>query len=229
MRILYQNIRMVTLTAFLLVGWGVIGWVQSATRLTGEVSIIPLERLPMQLGEWQAEDVELDDETVRVLKADSQINRIYRGTGGRQVAVHIAAWRVGNGSIAPHHPEICYPNAGWTLIDRRRSDVGSQANGALMEFIRFQRDGAGVVTAHWFESGEFRYTGSDGLAAQLYRLWGQKDRPATYKVLLQVHHSSIELAKPMLTEFGDLVSQAIGELQAGGLDEPSVLEGGETR
>jgi EpsI family protein len=180
-------------------------------RVSGEIAEPPyrLSELPMELGEWHGEDLQVLPETIEVLRAHDHVDRVYTNAHGAKVGLHIANWvdpELGTG--APHHPEICYPNAGWQIIERR-SELRKLADGQELpvEWILHEHSGQMVVTAHFFRLGKLYFTQSGQLGMRVSELWGLGRWPFTEKILLQGDFPTIELAQPVM---GDLVSLASG-------------------
>jgi EpsI family protein len=165
------------------------------------------------LGEWSGEEIEIKDETVQVLNAHDFINRSYFDDTGRRVSLHVAIW-VNDGHIAPapHHPTVCYPAAGWSIINRSEAQFVLEGDERSMELVKFQKDGIGVVTGHWYELGKATFTTSEGFFRQRLSLMGSSRWPYSVKVLLQTDATTIEQAEPVLRDFAMLFRHAFQEL-----------------
>ena len=73
---------------------------------------LPLDQLPMTLGEWTGADVKLSDAIIRVAGADTHLHRDYRDSQGHVLSLYIPYY----GSVKdriPHGPNVCYPYQGW--------------------------------------------------------------------------------------------------------------------
>jgi EpsI family protein len=165
------------------------------------------------LGKWSGEDIEMMDETVQVMKAHDFINRLYFDDKGRRISLHVAIW-VNDGQIspAPHHPTICYPAAGWSIVNRSDTEFLLEGDNRSMELIKFQKDGTGVVTGHWYELGKTTFTTSEGFFKQRMSLMGSRRWPYSVKFLLQTDAATVEQAEPVLRDFAELVRKAFEEL-----------------
>jgi EpsI family protein len=92
---------------------------QYLSRPTTEKPLPPgtLSRLPLQIGEWHGKDVPLDQAIVKRTRTDDHVSRQYLRDGGRDTVWLFVAYGVRARDLEPHHPEVCYPSAGWTLVD----------------------------------------------------------------------------------------------------------------
>ncbi len=77
----------------------------------------PLSTLPMTLGDWVGQDVEVKPEIVAQAQTDDYLNRVYEDPRqpGRRVWLWINYSRKGNN--LRHSPEICLPSGGWTKVE----------------------------------------------------------------------------------------------------------------
>ncbi|MFC1766569.1 exosortase-associated EpsI family protein [Planctomycetota bacterium] len=114
-------------------------------RLVTDASLLSsdvLADLPMQLGEWVGRDVPLDEIIVKRTDADALIHRQYtQNTGVKSVLFYVACgtnmWE-----MARHEPRVCYPAAGWELVDCRTEELSLDSGIVLpFKFFRFSREG----------------------------------------------------------------------------------------
>jgi len=207
--------RATLLIAMFLVCWLAVAWFKAGISAEGDVPNFQLADLPLILDGWSGEEAEIQDETVQVLNAHDFINRSYFDDTGRRVSLHVAIW-VNDGHIAPapHHPTVCYPAAGWSIINRSDAEFPVEEAEYPMELVKFQKDGSGVVTGHWYELGKAAFTTSEGFFRQRLSLMGSSRWPYSVKFLLQTDATTIEQAQPVLKDFAVLVRQAFHELVA---------------
>ena len=98
-----------------------------------------LQRLPMKIGDWLGQDVELD---LRIVMTDTgpDVNRRYlRNNGDEEVSLYIA-YGVRIRDMMFHRPEVAYPCNGWTLEDRRLVNLplpdGTELQCHILDFSR---------------------------------------------------------------------------------------------
>lgn len=197
-----EKLRLVVLAVCLLTSYLAVGWVGSRYQVEMEPPPVPLAGIPLLLGDWSGKDTEVDDATIRVMGCHSHINRAYSDSIGRELSLHAAAFTDPEyrGS-APHHPQTCYPAAGWEIVERKPLQVVTAGGEIPLELMLMRRGPERIVIAHWFESGEIKFTGSEGLQAQLTRFWEESKFPCIQKFMLQSNQPSIEAAIPILEGF----------------------------
>ena len=99
-----------------------------AARLAAPVNTVSmppaaLERLPLQIGDWAGQNVPLDEAIVRATDTDAHINRRYSRYNASEYIQLYIAYGVRARDLMTHRPEVCYTGAGWTLIDKRSSEL----------------------------------------------------------------------------------------------------------
>lgn len=209
-----QPIRAIILAVVLLCSYATVAWVRSGYQVEMRPPEVPLAAVPLQLGDWSGEDVAINDGTVRVIGAHSFINRLYRDPIGREVSFHAAAFTDPEyRASAPHHPQVCYPAAGWEIIERQSSTIQTERGAIPLEHILFQQGSERVVTTHWYQAGDMKFTGSDGPQSLIFRFWGQTESPCIEKFLVQIRQPSIEAAKPIVERFVALIENQPREIE----------------
>jgi len=200
--------RATTLASVLLITFLTTEWVRSGYDVEMRPPEIPLSALPMQMGDWQGSAVDIDDETVRVVNAHSFANRLYTDSLGQTISLHAAAFIDPEfRGAAPHHPQVCYPAAGWEIVERKQVVIETAQGAVPLECILFQRESQQLVTAHWYESGPTRF--SDAGGAPLARGWGRGSSPCIEKFLLQIDVPTIQTARPVLDRFIPLLVSSL--------------------
>ncbi len=209
-KIQIMNKRIALLFGLLAISYVLVSWIGSGSDAGAEAKV-ELSVIPMELDGWRGENVEIRDDTVQVLKANSFINRVYHDSSGREISMHIANWANAETiSAAPHHPEICYPAAGWEIRERRTIPVSVMAGEFPIELISFQKGQQRVVSAHWFKVSDVYFVSYDGFQRQRHRFWGKKAWPNTTKFLLQTVAPSVDAAEDRLKNFAKLVADKFG-------------------
>lgn len=203
-----MNKRIVLLFSSLAVSYFMVCWMESG-KDTSAAPDADLSTIPSAIDGWVGEEVKINDETVRVLDAQSFFSRIYREPGGREITLHVANWRNPDTIVAaPHHPEICYAGAGWSLIERRVDEFPTAKGKVPIELILFQKGQQRVVTGHWFRTGDVTYYDFNGFQNQRRRFWGSKFWPNTTKFLIQFGSPSLNAAEETIKSFATKVADA---------------------
>src|SRR5256885_11230488 len=78
---------------------------------------VDLSRLPATIGEWRGEEAApLDESVVRLLAADSYVNRTYSAAGAAPVGVYVAVYAGQKPGDSNHSPLNCLPGTGWEPV-----------------------------------------------------------------------------------------------------------------
>jgi hypothetical protein len=121
-------------------------WHVKTVLASGKASPFPLKNLPKVLGTWQVpggrEEV-LDSEIVQVTRCVDYVKRHYvndqTGVGVEMLVLY------GPATIA-HRPEVCYPGAGYELLDKAHERVLSVPGGqATLLSLTFARGDPGAA------------------------------------------------------------------------------------
>ena len=82
----------------------------------GRAAVVPLERVPLEIGPWSGVDTAIDEQIARVTGADKIVTRRYtnRNTG---VAIDVILLFGPAGNMYIHAPTLCYPNAGFETVE----------------------------------------------------------------------------------------------------------------
>ena len=205
----FPLLALALVTSFLLVGY-----VRSGFDGEPLPPRFNMSHFPYQMGNWKGEELEILDETVQVLRCHSHLNRVYRDSLAHTVTLHMAAWLNTDLVVpAPHHPEVCYPAAGWEIMERRQHIFPTPDGEITCELMLHQKESSSVVTAHWYTLGDISLTGTGGFSPQRLKFWGTQSWPSTVKYLLQTQAPSIEAAEPVLGLFAEQVMSTVRELE----------------
>jgi EpsI family protein len=79
-----------------------------------------LASIPLQVGQWQGEDVPIEEATAAVLQATEILLRGYQDPDGNYVGVFIAYFRDQKYGSQIHSPRHCLPGGGWVVADLQR-------------------------------------------------------------------------------------------------------------
>lgn len=101
-----------------------------------------LSRIPLQVGQWEGQDVPLDEAIRRATDTDDLVNRHYTRGGGRELVALYVACGVKTRDLAPHRPEVCYPGAGWMVSGSDDLELALADGSALAcRLLRFSKGG----------------------------------------------------------------------------------------
>ena len=176
-------------------------------RLSQEV-VVPreeLQELPMILGSFSGEAVDLDYRLFIATGADLTVDRTYRDAAGHSVVLHIAAF--GDYShITPHHPDLCFSGAGWTAVSRE--DVELKADNELpvtAQIITFEQESQRIRVMFWYQVGNLTAVDYRGVRQAIVKARRAGAAPPLIKVLLQVPATDSAADKKRLCEVAEPV------------------------
>lgn len=136
-------------SAFVLVALTAV--VAQAPRLRAVAPAIALDSLPLTFDAWRGRDADpLDQETVRILAADSYLNRSYEAAGA-PVGLYLAYYAQQRPGVSIHSPLHCLPGTGWEPLEvvTRTLDRPDGSPGDLRRLlVRKGRDRA--VVLYWY-------------------------------------------------------------------------------
>ncbi len=99
----------------------------------------PLAELPKRLGDWEGQDVPVDERVLSVANFDDDyVNRVYVNPRLR-ASVNVFVGYVGRPRAwLGHRPDLCYASQGWDEVAQQKVSVetatGRQVPGVLYEF-----------------------------------------------------------------------------------------------
>lgn len=141
------------LAAFLAVGalaWGL------TLRPSLQVDASALARLPVRFDSWVAEEVPLEETVESILRADFNIQRLYRHPLGGSVWLYIGYYGTERGGEPEHTPAACYEAHGWRIESSRHLAVAGIPGLRVNEYVVSQ-GGEWQLVHFWFRS--YRRTG----------------------------------------------------------------------
>ena len=122
-------------------------------RRSDALPAVNLGALPYRLDSWVGRDEPpLDEETVRILAADSYLNRSYTAEPSRApLNLYVAYYGEQRHGVSIHSPLHCLPGTGWEPLDVATVDVplaDGTAGLARRMIVRKNRDRA--VVLYWY-------------------------------------------------------------------------------
>lgn len=105
-----------------------------------------LNQLPMHIGDWSGRDQPLSSRVVEVTDTEDHVNRVYFDTKSGGMVALFVGYGVRFRDLAPHRPEVCYPAAGWVLLNVESVALPT-ADGQTLDcrMLRFEQSGLGGV------------------------------------------------------------------------------------
>jgi hypothetical protein len=117
-----------------------------------------LDKIPLQIGEWQGEDQEKSDQRIlKIAGAEGELVRNYHNAHDEQVRVSIICARLQD--IFYHTPDRCYPAAGFEMqgdpqLDIVDCDGGKSAEFFTTSFLKSEATGTHAERGFWSWSAD---------------------------------------------------------------------------
>jgi EpsI family protein len=116
----------------------------------------PLEQFSLNGTSWSMlQDVQLDPETLEVLKADDILSRVYQDhKNGAVATLFVAYFDTQRTGKAPHSPKNCLPGSGWSPSQSGAVDIpisGSTEPIHVNRYVVSRGDNQSVVL-YWYQS-----------------------------------------------------------------------------
>ena len=77
-----------------------------------------------------------------MLTYDVALRRTYRNSVGQEVHVWIIFWSTPSAIRGYHHPEVCWPNRGWTVTRKATAPIDLGDGCQLSAMVRYFKRGA---------------------------------------------------------------------------------------
>lgn len=126
-----------------------------------------VKTIPQQAQGWKSQgDVELDENTMKQILADSYVSRQYTNPAGQVVQLLVVYRRYGRREFA-HRPELCFPAAGYEITKKNNETLPYGGRQVPVKYLTATRPGARDETiTYFFASG--KKTEEDFLQQQMW-------------------------------------------------------------
>jgi EpsI family protein len=116
----------------------------------------PLEQFSLDDNRWTLiQNVDIDRDTLEVLKADDVLSRIYQNrTTGTTATLFVAYFQTQRTGKAPHSPKNCLPGSGWVPSQSGTIDIRVPGEGEpirVNQYIVAHGDNQDAVL-YWYQS-----------------------------------------------------------------------------
>lgn len=141
--------RLVVLSVLLIAGVAVI---HGSVPETPQTARLPFAKLPAAIGAWRsAGDLAIDDDSVKVLKADDYLSRVYvRGNIG--ISLFIAYYATQQQGDTMHSPMNCLPASGWQPMVNERVQIPTDAAPINANRVVIQKAMDKELVLYWYQS-----------------------------------------------------------------------------
>ena len=157
------------------------------------IADIDLKDLPVNVGQWYGEDIELSERVYEILETRDVIMRRYQNSNGDEILLSIVY--SGNNRDSFHPPEYCYIGGGAELLAKNQEDIALD-NGSILSTYKIRMgDAYGKISAWYWFSANKRFISSYYLQ-QAYMLWdalrGKDFSGALIRVSVRGDNSELE-------------------------------------
>jgi EpsI family protein len=176
-----------------------------------EVDARALAGLAPTVGSWSSEEIPVEDDVARMLRADFNLQRAYRHPLGERVFLYVGYYGTARGGRPEHTPWLCYPSTGWEIRESRVVPVdpgaGLRANELLVE-----SEGDRRLVLFWYRSGT-RTGITSGLGLSLAHLRGRlfegRGDTALVRVSAELHDGDETRARSVLMGFASEIDRQL--------------------
>jgi EpsI family protein len=158
-----SQVTYLALIAFLVLvaafGW----WLY--VRMPAEHDADSIERVALRLDEWTGIDIPMEESVEQMLRADSQVQRLYDNPDGEFVWLYVGYYGTERGGRPEHTPWECYPSGGWQILasEERSLDVdnaGVRGRAMKNEFV-VEKEGERRLVHFWYATHRSTAIASD--------------------------------------------------------------------
>lgn len=199
--------------ALLLLAGGILVWsVQLRPPLV--VDAAPLAALPAELDGWRARaEIPIETEVEQILRADFNLQRVYEHSGTEPIGLYIGYYGTERGGRPEHTPDVCYPMAGFTVLETRTVSI-DRARGLRANEFLVERDGRRQLVQFWYRS--YRSTGLLGSGGQTWdrflgRILRGRSDGALVRVSTPLRHGDEFGARSRLADLAGAVDRVLDQ------------------
>jgi EpsI family protein len=170
---------------------------------------VPLEKFPVEVGNWVGSDISISETILKVADNDDYLIRKYTNSeSGQSVNLYIA-FSSRPSTMRGHRPEVCYPGSGWIHDDTRNSEVPLDSGRTLTCMIHrfhkpFPETGNAIVLNYYILDGR-PVTNEDEFSSLRYRMVKNSRQAQRYVTQIQISSTMVNPVMSAASEFGDLI------------------------
>ena len=174
---------------------GIVLWVQSRPCIV-KTNVDISTKIPLHVGEWQGEDISVDDETKNILETEEVLIRRYINSKEEKVFLSIVYYK--DSRVALHLPESCLTGQGSRLIERKseRIEIDAHQSFLVNQIITTSPRGNQLVL-YYFKAGNLQTNSYMALRWQMMKnkLMAKSNSGALVKFSAPIEQSSDKTLK----------------------------------
>lgn len=192
-----------------------------SARLVGPLTTVPiaresLERLPRRIADWMGEDLPMDEAVVRATDTDAHVNRRYSQRDSLKSVSLFAGCSVRAFDRVIHRPEYCYPRSGWTLVDRRLTELtlddGTRLPCTIFQFSRGSLQSEEATVLHYLIADGQPFGNISVLRSRLWHIFSTVDYVARVMIVASDKNLTKEAATDLVCTFAIDSASSIAQL-----------------
>jgi EpsI family protein len=111
-----------------------------------------LRTVPFDIGPWRGQDQPaFDSETLRILRADDYMNRMYVDAAGYVAGLYVAFYASQRSGESIHSPLHCLPGTGWRPLSTTRTTIATAHGPVRVNRLLVEKASARQLVLYWFE------------------------------------------------------------------------------
>jgi len=169
-----------------------------------------LEAIPMQVGVWRGQDLEISESTAASLQATHALLRAYQRPDGTYLTLFIAYFRDQKYGSQIHSPRHCLPGGGWVVADLHRTPLRFGDREVTANSMKITKRQYVDQMFYWFQTRSGELSSEYSLKFDLVRnsLLLRPTDAAMIRLTVNRVNRSVEECKRLVEEFvGQIATQ----------------------
>lgn len=167
-----------------------------------------LEKLPMEISDYNATEDSFPEAVYKELNADKHVYRHYKAENGDQIDVYIGYYGTAKGGRTGHNPYACLPGSGAAIVDTDVVRLKQTATGKSIpvNYILSRKDNTSTVMLHWYQTAG-KTVVSTGLKQNVERFKGRilhnRNDGAFIQITTNSADGDVQKSRQMLEQFAE--------------------------
>lgn len=175
-----------------------------------------LNSFPMQIADWTGKEIPMDKDIISVLDNEAYINRLYSRQGSTDSVILFFSCGFSSYNKIIHRPEICYPAAGWKLINEHPMQLKDSYENKLpctiFEFSKHNVETQQTSVLHYYIVDGQPLSDIQILRPRLWRLFNRIDYVARVLITTSENPLIADSGQKVVSDFAVLSAPFIASL-----------------